>query len=180
MATMWAGVRPTISFASLPIALTWLRRLDDLSIATTEGSLITIPRFFTCTSVFAVPRSIPISSEKRPSSQSSGLITRNSVLACRVDLRLAAARARGLPLLLPAPCTRQSHSIHAADKCRAVRLAKAAGQPRLYHKQMRGKKAQRIDGLCNAQAIARRFTRSHACAVIYWQVAHSARRARFD
>ena len=58
MATMLAGVRPTIRFASAPIART---RLLRVSMATTEGSLITIPRLRTVTSVLAVPRSIPTS-----------------------------------------------------------------------------------------------------------------------
>ena len=40
MATMLAGVRPTISLASLPIAST---RLLRFSIATQEGSLMTTP-----------------------------------------------------------------------------------------------------------------------------------------
>src|SRR5262249_1540838 len=74
-AIMCAGVRPTISLASLPMALTALRRREERSMATIEGSLITIPRFFTCTNVLAVPRSMPMSREKRPNSQSNGLFT---------------------------------------------------------------------------------------------------------
>src|SRR5437773_772000 len=58
MATIDAGVRPTIRFASAPIARMFpVRR----SLATTEGSLMTMPRPRTWTSVFAVPRSMPIS-----------------------------------------------------------------------------------------------------------------------
>src|SRR5262249_34099873 len=41
------------------------------SIATTDGSEMTMPRSRTCTSVFAVPRSMPMSREKRPSRRSS-------------------------------------------------------------------------------------------------------------
>lgn len=69
-ATMWAGVRPTISLASLPMALTALRRHDERSIATIEGSLITMPRFLTWTRVLAVPnqcgsrKSSPITDQK--------------------------------------------------------------------------------------------------------------------
>ena len=63
-----AGVRPTIRFASAPMART---RLVLASIATTDGSEMTIPRSRTCTSVLAVPRSIPMSREKRPSRRSS-------------------------------------------------------------------------------------------------------------
>ena len=60
---MLAGVRPTIRFASAPIArifFVWR------SMATTDGSSMTMPRPFTMTSVLAVPRSIPTSWENRP------------------------------------------------------------------------------------------------------------------
>ena len=57
-AAMLPGVRPIISFASLPTA----RTASFLtSTATTDGSRITIPFPLIQTSVFAVPRSIPIS-----------------------------------------------------------------------------------------------------------------------
>jgi hypothetical protein len=82
IATMCDGVRPTISLASLPTAFTLLRRRDEMSMATTDGSLMTIPRFLTWTSVLAVPRSIPISSENSPKSQSTGLFTRNLSPQC--------------------------------------------------------------------------------------------------
>jgi len=55
------GVFPTILLASVPIAITFL---VFLCIATTEGSLITIPLSLTQTKVFAVPKSIPTSWEK--------------------------------------------------------------------------------------------------------------------
>ncbi len=61
-------MRPTIRLASAPMARTFLVLA---SIATTLGSLITIPRFRTWTSVLAVPRSIPISREKRPRRRSN-------------------------------------------------------------------------------------------------------------
>jgi hypothetical protein len=48
-------------------------RLVRLLIATQDGSFITMPRSRMLTSVFAVPKSIPMSNEKRPSTQSSGL-----------------------------------------------------------------------------------------------------------
>ncbi|OGT27881.1 MAG: hypothetical protein A2Z17_06805 [Gammaproteobacteria bacterium RBG_16_66_13] len=70
MATTLAGVRPTISLASAPMART---RLVFLSIATQDGSLITMPRPRTWTRVLAVPRSMAISREKRPRSQLRGL-----------------------------------------------------------------------------------------------------------
>ena len=58
MATMLAGVRPTIRFASAPMAST---RFVRVSMATTDGSVMTMPRWRTVTSVLAVPRSIPTS-----------------------------------------------------------------------------------------------------------------------
>ena len=63
-----AGVRPTMRFASAPIASTAPVRV---SFATTDGSLMTIPRPRTCTSVFAVPRSTPMSRETKPKTESS-------------------------------------------------------------------------------------------------------------
>ena len=65
---MLAGVRPTIRLASAPTART---RFVLASMATTDGSLMTIPRSRTWTSVLAVPRSIPMSREKRPRIRSS-------------------------------------------------------------------------------------------------------------
>src|SRR3989338_3722356 len=56
-ATMESGVRPSISFASWPTAMIVLSVKE---IATTVGSLITIPFFGTNTRVLAVPKSIPI------------------------------------------------------------------------------------------------------------------------
>ena len=67
-AMMLAGVRPSIRLASAPMAST---RLVRASMATTEGSLITMPRSRTWTSVLAVPRSIPISRENMPRKLSS-------------------------------------------------------------------------------------------------------------
>ena len=67
IAWMFPGVRPSISLASSPTARTcFLPRLSAM--ATTEGSLRTIPRPLTYTSVFAVPRSIAISDENMPTS----------------------------------------------------------------------------------------------------------------
>jgi len=63
-----SGVLPIISFASLPIANTLL---VVLSIATMEGSVKTIPLPLTNINVFAVPKSIPISFEKYPSTLSN-------------------------------------------------------------------------------------------------------------
>src|SRR6185369_7088683 len=61
IAMMLPGVRPSISFASLPTASTLL---VTLLMATMEGSLTTIPRPFANTKVLAVPRSIARSLEK--------------------------------------------------------------------------------------------------------------------
>src|SRR6185369_12925666 len=62
MATMLPGVRPSISLASLPTAS---MRPFTLLIATIDGSFTTIPLPRAYTQVFAVPRSIARSLEKR-------------------------------------------------------------------------------------------------------------------
>ena len=67
-AMMLAGVRPSIRFASAPMAST---RLVRWSIATTDGSLMTMPRSRTWTRVLAVPRSMPMSRENSPRKASS-------------------------------------------------------------------------------------------------------------
>src|SRR3989304_3969873 len=54
---MAPGVRPSISRASWPTATMLLSRWAT---ATTDGSLMTMPRPFTYTRQFAVPRSTPI------------------------------------------------------------------------------------------------------------------------
>ena len=59
MATILPGVRPSISLASVPTAMT---RLVVLSIATTDGSFSTMPSLFTYTSTVAVPKSTAMSS----------------------------------------------------------------------------------------------------------------------
>ena len=58
MAWMWAGVRPIIRLASAPTAR---GRPSRTLTATTDGSLRTIPRPRTYTTVFAVPRSTAMS-----------------------------------------------------------------------------------------------------------------------
>jgi hypothetical protein len=65
----FAGVRPTIALACAPIAIGSLVRF---SIATQEGSFITIPFPRILINVFAVPRSMPISRENNPHNQFSG------------------------------------------------------------------------------------------------------------
>src|SRR5438128_282327 len=62
MATMLPGVRPSISFASLPTAST---SPLFLLMATMDGSLTTMPFPLAKTSVLAVPRSIARSEENR-------------------------------------------------------------------------------------------------------------------
>jgi hypothetical protein len=93
MATISAGVRPTISLASRPMASTFLLLF---SMATTEGSLMTMPLFRTLTNVLAVPRSMPMSCEKMPRIKFNGLNTRFPSLArCQsvgmTDSRLASS-----------------------------------------------------------------------------------------
>src|SRR6202171_831619 len=72
MATISAGVRPSIFRASVPTERTTLLGFD---IATTEGSLRTMPWPRTCTSVLAVPRSIPMSEDQSPRTESITLIS---------------------------------------------------------------------------------------------------------
>src|SRR5437867_7741234 len=60
IAIMLPGVRPSISFASLPTASTLL---VTLLIATIDGSLTTMPRPLAKTSVLAVPKSMARSLE---------------------------------------------------------------------------------------------------------------------
>src|SRR5487761_416237 len=62
IATTLPGVRPSISFASLPTATT---SPLFLLIATIEGSFTTMPLPFANTSVFAVPKSMARSEENR-------------------------------------------------------------------------------------------------------------------
>ena len=62
MATMLPGVRPSISFASLPTAST---SPVFLLMATIEGSFTTMPLPRAYTNVLAVPRSIARSLENR-------------------------------------------------------------------------------------------------------------------
>ena len=76
-ATIEAGVRPTIRFASAPMAR---MRFETRSMATTDGSSMTMPRPRTLTSVLAVPRSIAMSCENIPMKEESGLITLNTTL----------------------------------------------------------------------------------------------------
>ena len=71
IATMSAGVRPSILRASEPTERTTLPGLD---MATTEGSLSTMPWPRTWTRVLAVPRSIPMSEDQIPRTLSRTLI----------------------------------------------------------------------------------------------------------
>ena len=68
IASIWPGVRPNINFASEPTATTDFDALPPLPalIATTDGSFKIIPLPLTYISVFAVPKSIDKSLEKRP------------------------------------------------------------------------------------------------------------------
>src|SRR4051812_2523068 len=70
-ATMFDGVRPSISFASLPTASTFFWPLPVRCTATTDGSFETMPLPLTKVRVVAVPRSIARSLEKSPYTQSN-------------------------------------------------------------------------------------------------------------
>src|SRR5215207_11057591 len=77
MAWMWAGVRPTIRFASVPTAS---GLLSFVLTATTDGSLSTMPLPRTYTTVFAVPRSTAMSFPTTEDSQGRGIRVR--LLVC--------------------------------------------------------------------------------------------------
>ena len=70
---MLPGVRPSISFASLPTARTFLTPLPARCTATTDGSLETMPLPLTKVSVVAVPRSMARSFENSPYTQSNNM-----------------------------------------------------------------------------------------------------------
>jgi hypothetical protein len=75
MASNLPGVLPSIALAWAPTAMPlFSTSLVPRRTATTLGSSRMIPRPRTQTSVFAVPRSIPMSTDKRPRSHSQGLI----------------------------------------------------------------------------------------------------------
>src|SRR3712207_1769844 len=93
-ATMLAGVRPTIRFASAPTARI---RLVRGFIATTDGSLMTMPLPRTSTSVFAVPRSMPMSRERRPKTELNGLAISALPVGVEAEPALAQAGPPGLP-----------------------------------------------------------------------------------
>src|SRR5690606_2249638 len=91
-------------------------------------------------------KSIPMSSEKRPNSQSSGLITRISVLACQVGLRPwalphAAFRWSSLPRARTRSCGDQDTVMCALRRQQIIheytipnhRTKKNANRPSVYH-----------------------------------------------
>src|SRR5580698_6758702 len=118
-ATMLPGVRPIIRLASTPTATIW--PVLVLS-ATTEGSLSTMPRPRTYTSVFAVPRSTAMSRPRK----AIALLIRDKNLPAgswQVSLQFSPRRA---------PARRPSHYMAAtrSAKRREVKslgLAPAAG-----------------------------------------------------
>ena len=122
---MLAGVRPTIRFASAPIASTALRLRVDRD---DRGSLMTIPRSRTWTSVFAVPRSMPMSREKRPSRRSNMIWCGSFLwgLSASRGRRCGSARGfgrgrRSIPGRLPHRCrqtSRRSSDQWPAPACR--------------------------------------------------------------
>ena len=124
-AMMLAGVRPTIRLASAPMAST---RFDFASIATTDGSLMTIPRSRTWTSVFAVPRSMPMSREKRPSRRSNmiwcGSFLRGLRRVARPAVRSRRAGSGGRPpqyTRSPAPGRGRQTSRRSSDQTASAR-----------------------------------------------------------
>ena len=81
-----SGVRPTIFLAVIPTAMTSRIPLR-FEMATTDGSLIITPRPATWTSVFAVPRSIEISSEKALPTPLSTATVQPSIIVVRHTLK---------------------------------------------------------------------------------------------
>ena len=103
---MLAGVRPTMRLASAPMAST---RLVLASMATTDGSLMTIPRSRTWTSVLAVPRSIPMSREKRPSRRSN-MAERTSSVGGRAGRRVGVGTVTGVEMV--GGCGREGPAVY--------------------------------------------------------------------
>src|SRR3989344_4568279 len=83
---MSSGVRPSISFASFPTARILLSR----EIATTDGSLSTMPFPGTKTSTVVVPRSMPSLGEKK-----KDILGRN----CTPSHQLSESWCEGTPVL---------------------------------------------------------------------------------
>src|SRR6185437_6223873 len=112
MATTLPGVRPSISFASFPTATT---SPLFLLIATIEGSLTTMPLPLANTSVFAVPRSMARSEERR---LKTDLIEypffMNPLLPCvpRPQISVSAVPFHSSKML-------RNHDGHALDGCAA-------------------------------------------------------------
>src|SRR6266571_2842814 len=133
IAMMLAGVRPTMRFASAPIASgAPVRR----SFATTDGSAMTIPRPRTCTRVLAVPRSMPMSRENRPNRPSNKLGDTPSKRGAAFTRRITAQSLRTRAVLWPGRRCRHGRGPGRAGGTRARRNAgararcDAAGWPR--------------------------------------------------
>src|SRR5512144_2226762 len=84
------GVRPSILLASEPTARTLPVFLE---IATTDGSLQTIPLPLTYTRVFAVPRSMAMSFENQPMMVLINIV-RDAPFDCRIERRLRRVHAK--------------------------------------------------------------------------------------
>src|SRR5579864_8098719 len=112
MATTLPGVRPSISFASFPTATT---SPLFLLMATMEGSLTTMPLPLANTSVFAVPRSMARSEERRLKTDLMEYpFFMNPLLPC-------VPRPQNLlcPVLFHFSKTLRNHDGHALDGCAA-------------------------------------------------------------
>ncbi len=119
---MLAGVRPSIRLAAAPISMT-LRVF--VSTATMLGSLMTMPRPRTWTSVLAVPRSIPMSRENAPKNASIIVRRASSLGGQAAATSDAAPAARRRPQARTARCPGAGHGDPArppsttADRCAA-------------------------------------------------------------
>src|SRR5215472_7224318 len=106
IATMWPGVRPSISLASLPTATT---SPLVLLMATMEGSFTTIPFPLAKTSVLAVPRSIARSEESRMPSQAAGFQWKHRIGDRDAEGSRPDSRARNVgAIFVPGATTRDS------------------------------------------------------------------------
>src|SRR5262245_60642023 len=105
MARMPVGVRPSISLASWPTAITFSPRpLGSLATATTLGSEQTSPLPRTYTRVLAVPRSMARSWENEPATKSRNieavlLLGVDPGYAWRIGVGRQKLRGRGPPAL---------------------------------------------------------------------------------
>src|SRR4029079_17351544 len=114
------------------------------SMATTDGSLMTMPRSRTWTRVLAVPRSIPMSREKMPRIRSSMAGRRSLVVGLRVAGGLGGGHGRA-----NGPGSGESRGVAAGwgGKPRQYNPATQADHPGVELRDARGTSGCRLDAL---------------------------------